>query len=184
LAGQTPPAVYLLVADIVVTEWADNIASARKATADAVEAHHHVGAIATSAGLVVCPPPPPQLQQLPAALEQRSQSLLMACRVIDRDQIAMSAAIDRVVAKRKPSTKGQVKDCHILEHALAVGRNLGGTVFAKWLLFVSSNVDDFAARPSMTIHPDLLRDFNAVGMRYAVTVASAVAALRAAKQIP
>ena len=184
LAAQSPPGVYLLVADIVEREWADHIASARKAATDAVEAHIAVSAVATSTGVVACPPPPPQLHQLPIALEQLSQRLLWACRVIDREPTTLSAALDRVVAKRRPSTKGQVKDCHIVEHCLAVARSLGEVAFLHHLLFVSSNTDDFAARPSTAIHADLAGDFSAVGLRYAVTVGAAVAELRSANQIP
>ena len=183
LAAQSPPGVYLLVADIVEREWADHIVSARKAATDAVEAHIAVSAVATSTGVAACPPPPPQLHQLPTALEQLSQRLLSACRVIDREATALSAALDRVVAKRKPSTKGQVKDCHIVEHCLAVARALGAA-FSRYLLFVSSNLDDFATRPANTLHSALQPDFTAVGLRYAVTVGAVVAELRSANQIP
>jgi hypothetical protein len=104
--------------------------------------------------------------------------------VIDRDISPTNAALDRVVAKRRPSHKKEVKDSYILEHYLAFSRAIGGPMFIKWLLFVSSNIDDFASTGSSTVHPDLAPDFTTVGLRYATTIASAVAQLRAAGQIP
>jgi hypothetical protein len=187
LARCTPPLVYLLVDDFVPQEWADNLKSARKAAADAVETHSHVGTVAASTGLVTFPVPPPQLAQLPDELEQRSRSLLSGCQSIDRDPATRSAVIDRVLAKRRPwkDKDGRaIKDCHILEHCLAVARSLAGSTFPRWMMFVSSNTADFAGSDNVTLHPDLTAEFAAAGLRYAASLEYAVSDLQKAGEIP
>ena len=126
------------------------------------------------------------LQQAPqfSELNARSRALLTACRAINRDVGAANAALDRVVAKRRPSHKKEVKDSYILEHCLVVARELGGTTFQKRMLFVSSNTKDFADPGSTAVHTDLASDFATAGLGFAGTIAIAVEQLRAASQIP
>lgn len=181
LTSQSPPTTHLLIADIVTTEWNDNISSARADTIRAVSTYEQVALVSASTGIA---PHPMSLSGLPSDLEGRSRTLLQVCRAIDRDASAANEAFNRVVAKRRPSHKGAVKDAYILEHCLALARGLGGARFARWLLFVSSNTSDFAAPGSPAVHSDLATDFVASGLRYATTIASAVAQLRAAGQIP
>jgi hypothetical protein len=183
LAGQSPPVAYLLVADIVAKEWADNVDSAVEELTKALATYEHVAQVIVTTGGTTPVAGPPILSRIPADLKASSDSLRLACRAIDRDTGAMSAALDRVVSKRRPSHKKEVKDSYILEHSLAVARGLGGTAFARWLVFVSSNTRDFADPASPSVHPELAGDFNAAGLRYSVTVGSAVAALQAAGQI-
>ena len=187
LAGSIPPAIHLLISDIVPNEWREHVGSAVKATRDAVDDFESVVHVSSTSGAVSISVPSQQIQQarnqLPPTLERLSRDLLDQGRLIDRDHEAMSAALDRVVGKRRPSRKNQVKDCYILEHYLAVARALGGPGFPHWVVFVSSNTEDFASAQLTTLHPDLVGDFNAVGMRYEVTIGRAVTALRAAGQI-
>jgi hypothetical protein len=196
-AVATPPKVYLLAADIVSVEWADNIPEARKEMVrTAAEFEHGLSAFRYS----LTPMDPPDTLALDALaivlakfaternnflvdLENRSQQLLNACRLIDRDPSATSAALDRVVAKRRPSHKKEVKDSYILEHCLLVARELAATV--PFMLFVSSNTSDFvASKGSTDLHSDLRADFATAGLTYAVSIASAVALLRDGGHIP
>jgi len=64
-----------------------------------------------------------------------------------------------------------------------VSRILRSSEFQEPLLFVSSNLDDFAIKTTRTLHPELLDDFNSVQLQYAVTIGSAVATLRADSKI-
>ncbi len=184
LVAQTPPKVHLLVADIVATEWKDNIISARDELTKALFVFEYVAKVIGTTGIVTYPTAPPALTGLPADLEARSRALLTACRAINRDVGAANAALDRVVAKRRPSHKKEVKDSYILEHCLVVARELGGTTFQKRMLFVSSNTKDFADPSSTAVHTDLASDFATAGLGFAGTIAIAVEQLRAASQIP
>ena len=184
LVGQTPPKVHLLVADIVATEWTDNIRSACDELTRAVSVFEHLTQVIVATGIVTHPTVSPALAGLSPDLEARSLALLTACRAINRDVGAANAALDRVVAKRRPSHKKEVKDSYILEHCLAVARELGGATFQKRMLFVSSNTKDFADPGSTAVHTDLASDFATAGLGYAGTIAIAVAQLRAAGQIP
>ncbi len=184
LVAQTPPKVHLLVADIVATEWKDNIISARDELTKALFVFEYVAKVIGTTGIVTYPTAPPALTGLPADLEARSRALLTACRAINRDVGAANAALDRVVAKRRPSHKKEVKDSYILEHCLVVARELGGTTFQKRMLFVSSNTKDFADPGSTAVHTDLASDFATAGLGFAGTIAIAVEQLRAASQIP
>jgi hypothetical protein len=111
--------VQLFVQDIVRQEWIDNLPSARKDGETGILAFTATWELAHEFAQ-----PAPPLPALPPGtlideLEKLSRELLDAAEVIDRDHHGMSLAIDRVAAKRKPSSgKGPVKDCLILCHAL------------------------------------------------------------------
>ena len=126
LAKQTPPAIHLLAVDIVRNEWSDNIDSAEKDAESTVATYRKVAATISSLSSQPVPPEPPQLPTLPGTLRKLSLELLDACQVIDRDPTAMSAALDRVVKKKRPPHKKYVKDSYILEHCLALSSSLGG----------------------------------------------------------
>jgi hypothetical protein len=181
-AAEVPPKVYLLVADVVAVEWSDNIAEARKEMARTASVFEDFLTAFAPASLSTVAPPT-ALTTFRTDLETRSQTLLNACRRIDRDPAATNAALDRVIAKRRPSHKKEVKDSYILEHYLAAARAL--TAVVPLMLFVSSNTSDFAAnRGAIDLHPELKPDFVVAGLTYAVSIASAVALLRAGGHIP
>ncbi|MBY0514352.1 MAG: hypothetical protein K2P78_10625 [Gemmataceae bacterium] len=145
LAGTSPPGVYLLTADIVNAEWADHIQSAKDDTERAVNTCSAVAAVHTFIRGGPAVSLPLDLNLLSQELEARAKHLLTACQPVDRDFAAMNAALTRVVQKKKPSSKNQIKDCHILEHCLAVVRGLRQQGFTRPFFFVSSNVEDFFA---------------------------------------
>jgi hypothetical protein len=97
----------------------------------------------------------------------------------------MSWAIDRVAARRKPSSaKGAVKDGHILGHALRLSALLAAAGYPSSRVLVSSNRSDFADPIALAFHPDIVPDAAAAGLRYALSLEAAVADLRAAGEIP
>ena len=109
----------------------------------------------------------------------------MAAETLDRDHAGMSWAIDRVAAKKKPSSaKGAVKDGHILGHALRLSTLLAAAGYPHSRVLVSSNRSDFAAPNATVFHPDIVPHAAAAGLRYAVSLEAAVADLRAAGEIP
>src|SRR5205807_446298 len=115
--------------------------------------------------LAVLPPGP-----LMDELEQLSRDLLIAASQLERDHAGMSWAIDRVVAKQKPSSaKGTVKDSHILGHALRLSAMLEAAAYPNWRVLVSSNRADFAAPNATVFHPDIVPHSVPAGLRYAVS---------------
>jgi hypothetical protein len=187
LAKCVPPAVHLVVSDIIPSEWNANLASARADAEAAVKAYGYIAdVIAAVPGMVGDHPLPlPQLTHLPDVVEIASRTLLETCSVIDREPILLSPAMDRVLAKAPPAKKkNDVKDWYILEHYLAVSRELTARAFSHWLIFASSNTSDFAEAGTRKPHPDLVADFSATGLRYAVSLDSAISQLRGNRQIP
>lgn len=177
--------VQLFVQDIVPREWTDNLPSARKDGETGILAFLATWELAHEFGL-----PAPPLPALPPGtlideLEQLSKELLDAAQVVERDHHGMSLAMDRVAAKRKPSSgKGPVKDCHILCHALRLSELLKGIAYPRWRVLVSSNRSDFAAANATVFHQEIVNDANHAGLRYAVSLEAAVADLKAAGEIP
>jgi hypothetical protein len=177
-------AVRLFVQDLVPGEWADNLPSARRDGEAGVRAFTATWQIAADLGQ-----PAPPLPVLPPGtliddLEQLSHDLLTAAGELGRDHDGMSWAIDRVAAKLKPSSaKGTVKDCHILGHALRLSTLLAAAGYPNSRVLVSSNRSDFAAPNATVFHPDIALQAAAAGLRYAVSLESAVTDLRAAGEI-
>jgi len=177
-------AVELFVQDIVPGEWAENLPVARRDGETGIRAFTATWQIATDLGQ-----PAPPLPVLPPGtlideLEQLSRDLLTAADTLDRDYAGMSWAIDRVAAKKKPSSaKGTVKDCHILGHALQLSTRLTAAGYHNWRVLVSSNRSDFAAPNATVFHPDINPDAAAAGLRYASSLEAAITDLRAAGQI-
>jgi hypothetical protein len=177
--------VGLYVQDIVPGEWADNLPAARRDGELGVRAFVATWQIAADLGQ-----PAPALPVLAPGtliddLEQLSRDLLGAAVTLDRDHDAMSWAIDRVVAKQKPSSaKGTVKDCHILGHSLRLSTLLVAAGYPNSRVLISSNRSDFAAPNATVFHPDIALDATAAGLRYAISLEAAIADLRAGGEIP
>jgi hypothetical protein len=176
--------VQLLVQDIVNGEWNDNLVAARRDGEAGVLAFTATWEIAADLGHLAPPVPVLPPGALIDELEDLSRDLLNAAETLGRDLDGMSWAIDRVAAKRKPSSaKGPVKDCHILGHALQLSTRLG-PAYPKSRLLVSSNKSDFAATSATVFHEHIEQEATNAGLRYAVSIEAAVADLRAAGEIP
>lgn len=179
--------VQLFVQDIVPREWTDNLPAARKDGETGILSFTATWELAHEFGK----PAPPLPTLLPGTLiddlENLSKELLDAAEVIERDYRGMSLAVDRVAAKRKPSSgksQGHVKDSHILCHALRLSDLLKVGGYPRWRVFVSSNKSDFAAPSATVFHPDIASDAAPAGLRYAVSLDAAVTDLKAAGEIP
>lgn len=180
----TAGTVRLFVQDIVHGEWTDNLQAARRDGEAGVRAFTATWQIAAELRL-----PAPPLPVLPPGtlvddLEQLSFALLKSAVTLDRDHAGMSWAIDRVAAKRKPSSaKGMVKDCHILGHVLRLSSMLESSGYPCSRILVSSNRSDFAAPNATVFHSDIAPDAAAAGLRYASSLESAIEDLRVAGEI-
>ena len=177
--------VRLFVQDIVPQEWQDNLGTARYDGETGIKAFIATWQIAADLGQPAPPLPVFPPGTLIDELQELSFELLTMAVILGRDFAAMSWAIDRVAAKRKPSSaKGTVKDCHILGHALQLSMLLETSGFPNSRTLVSSNRADFAKPNETVFHPDIAPDAAAAGLRYAVTLEAALADLGARGEIP
>jgi hypothetical protein len=184
-ALQASSTVRLFVQDIVHREWIDNLPAARREGEAGVRAFTATWQIAADMGQLAPPLPALPPGTLIDDLEQLSRDLLFAADSLDRDHDGMSWAIDRVVAKQKPSSgKGMVKDCHILGHALRLSNLLAVAAYPHSRVLISSNRSDFAAPNATVFHPDIVPDAIATGLRYAISLEAAIADLRSNGEIP
>lgn len=178
-------AIRLYVQDIVSREWVDNLPAARRDGAAGIRAFAATWHIA-----VVLGDPAPPLPVIPPVnligkLEQLSHDLLATADTLEKDYDGMSWAIERVAAKRKPSSaKGAVKDCHILGHALRLSSLLTASGYRNSRVLVSSNRADFADPNADVFHPDIATEATAAELRYAGSLVAALAQLRAIGEIP
>jgi hypothetical protein len=113
-------------------------------------------------------------------LRTLSETLRHASLLLDKDDVALSRAFDRVVDSRRPAKKGGkgAKDAAILEHAVRLVTELRSARFTGRCVFVSSNTSDFATANTMNLHPDLKPDFVPINLDYAASLNAAVALLR------
>ncbi len=79
-------------------------------------------------------------------------------------------AYARIAANKAPSKKGQqAKDCLVIESYLHIAGQLRGHQFRQQIVFWSTNTRDYSERAgSGKLHPDLIAEFDAVNMAYAV----------------
>jgi hypothetical protein len=114
-----------------------------------------------------------------------AEDLLAKAVVLARDQTCLDRAVARLIAKRRPSHKKEMKDSMNLEQSLELSRQLQIAAFAPARVFVSSNTSDFAASTtSSAIHPDLQGEFAAAGLEYFNSLRAALGSLRARGQLP
>ncbi len=135
--------------------------------------------VASSFGLTL--PPPTQIHPigLHSALRAIAVSLLSLAVVLDRDQISLDRAVERLIARRRPSHKKEIKDSMNLEQGLELGSRLRSGGFSDRIAFISSNTDDYATKtPSLQLHPDLQAEFAAISMEYFTSLRAACGALK------
>jgi hypothetical protein len=122
---------------------------------------------------------------LPASFRKLAQDLLARALILDRDQTCLERAVARLIAKRRPSHKKEMKDSMNLEQSLELSIQLQNAGFAYSRVFVSSNTNDFAeAATSSRLHPDLQAEFMAASLEYFTSLRAAVGSLQARGQIP
>jgi hypothetical protein len=154
-----PDKAIVAITDLVVTEWNQNIAEIRDnairflSQVDGVVRRPHQAAAAAGTTL-------PAYTDLSASalvddLVALSRALLNQALRIDLDVAGIDRAVGRVVAKRRPSQDGHLKDSIHFEHYLELARGLRAAGFAEECVFVSKNRKDFWNGQQPSIHPDL-----------------------------
>jgi hypothetical protein len=143
----------------VVTEWHQNIAEIRDnairflSQVDGVVRRPYQAAIASGTIL-------PAFTDLSASalvdnLVTLSRALLNQATSIDLDATGIDLVVRRVLAKRRPSQDGHLKDSIHFEHYLELARRLRAAGFSEECVFVSKNRKDFWNGQQPSIHLDL-----------------------------
>jgi hypothetical protein len=154
-----PDKALVVVTELVATEWHQNIAEIRNSAilflsqVDGIV--HRPYQAAVPAGTVL-----PVFTDLSASalvddLVTLSTALLNQAIQIDLDPARIDLAVQRVMAKRRPSHDGHLKDSIHFEHYLELARELRAAGFAEEYVFVSGNRRDFWNGQQPSIHPDL-----------------------------
>jgi len=167
-----PDRFQTVITYLVRHEWGQNIGEARN------KVGHHLGEIdrridriAEACGLGKIPAPTlsSRLVALPltTSLIALAEGLMSQAIVIEKDVACVERALERVMDRRRPSHKKEIKDSIHWEHYLELSRRLGAAGHAQDRIFVSANKADFwADRNTQDIHPDLKDEAHASGLQF------------------
>jgi hypothetical protein len=105
------------------------------------------------------------LLPLVQGLVDLAERLMGRALVLERDTSCVDRALSRVMDRRRPSHKGEIKDSIHLEHYLELSRRLRQANFSEPILFVSANKADFwDGQPQL--HRELRDEFNDAGLQF------------------
>ena len=167
-----PDRFQIVITYLVRHEWRQNIDEELKKVARSLEeTETRIDLIAEACGLsgTTVPSLSPRMTGLPVAtsLVALAEEVLDRATVIEEDHACIDRALGRVMGRRRPSHKNQIKDSIHWEHYLELSRQLGVSGHGLDRLFVSANKADFwTNRDTPTIHPDLEAEANAAGLQF------------------
>jgi hypothetical protein len=96
-----------------------------------------------------------------------AKALIDRATIVEKDDSCVADAIERVMVRKRPSQKNQIKDSIHWEHYLKLSGQLNAVGYAQPRIFVSANkVDFWASGDKPTIHPDLEVEAQAVGLQF------------------
>jgi hypothetical protein len=122
---------------------------------------------------------------LDAAFRGLADGLLARATVLAREQVCLDRAVARLIAKRRPSHKKEIKDSMNLEQCLELSKVLESAAFPRACVFVSSNTNDFAdSSTGSRVHPDLQPEFTAASLEYFTSLHAAIGSLQHRGQLP
>jgi hypothetical protein len=184
-----PAAVHLVVPELVPGEFADHADRIEREFDDWLGAHDEnqiwLAEAAPWVGTTLPSPSAVQPLGLHAGFRRLASELLARAVVLDRDQTSLDRAVARLIAKRRPSHKKEIKDSMNLEQSLELCCHLRNVGFICPAVFISSNTLDYAAAASPSqIHADLQAEFAAVSLEYFPSLRAAVGSLRARGGLP
>ena len=184
----TPNTIHLVAPELVPGEFADHADAIARGFGMWLEFHDTNQRWLAEAALwvAVALPQPTEVARLDLHLKfrQLAENLLAKATVLDRDRRCLERAVARLIAKRRPSHKKEMKDSMNLEQSLELSRLLlADPPFPYSRVFVSSNTNDFAEPNSPKIHVDLQAEFDAASLTYSPSLRAAVGTLRANGQL-
>jgi hypothetical protein len=179
----TPDRLQVILTELVPHEWGQNIAEVQQkaerfliqADEDSLLVHgiwSHLGSPLAST------PSAHAATVLVNELTALAQAVMAQACVLDRDPPCVQRALDRVLAKRRPSHDGRVKDSIHLEHYLELSRLLHAGGFVERRVFVSGNRSDFWDGPLPHMQASIAPDLAAVGLEFFGDLRAAVGCLR------
>lgn len=188
LVAAKPDAAHLVVPELVPGEYADHANQVEREFEDWLRFHdenqNQLAETALWVGLTLPAPEPVHPFGIQAACRKVAEDLLTKAVVLARDQTCLDKAVARLIAKRRPSHKKEIKDSMNLEQSLDLSCQLQNAGFTRTRVFVSSNTNDFAeSASSSAVHSDLQKEFAATGLEYFTSLRAALGNLRAKGQI-
>lgn len=184
------PGLHHIVPELVPGEFRDNATEKVEYPFQLwLDAHNDNQRWLAGAAEAIGHPPPTPVAVLPhdlcGHLRQVAERLLATATILARDGACLDRAVSRLVGKRRPSHRKEMKDSMNLEQALELARLLAsGGAFEKPVWFVSSNTNDFA-QPSKSklpgqpdVHPDLKADFDSAGLTYLTSLSAVLGILK------
>jgi hypothetical protein len=165
-----PHRVQLVITSLVRHEWGQNVAaSMKRASGHLEETLERLARILASCEHVkiVAQRPATDYARLPLVqgLVDLAENLMSRAILLDREGSCIEMALSRVMDKRRPSHKGEIKDSIHLEHYLELSRRLSQARYPQPLLFVSGNKADFWEGPPR-IHRDLEIELQSAGLQF------------------
>jgi hypothetical protein len=184
-----PDAAHLVVPELVPGEFADHAGRIEREFQGWLGFHDEnqrwLAEAALWVGMALPSPQAVQPLGLQTALRKLAEDLLARTIVLARDQTCLERAVARLIAKRRPSHKKEMKDSMNLEQCLEFSAQLRRAGFTNSLVFVSSNTSDFAEAPTSTrLHPDLQGEFAAASLEFFASLRAALGSLRAKGRFP
>ncbi len=167
-----PDRFQVVITYLVRHEWNQNIAEARdKANNHLLEIDHRLDQIAEACGLGKTLPPivSPRLKDLSLArgLIDLAEALMNQAVVLEKESVCLERALERVMERRRPSHKKEIKDSIHWEHYLEFSRRLASAGHIHERVFVSANKADYwADRNTANIHPELEDEARAAGLKF------------------
>jgi hypothetical protein len=167
-----PDRFQVVITYLVRHEWTQNIEEARqKVDRHLLDVNRRLDLIVEACGLVGVPVAtvPPRLSSIPltSGLINLAEGLMNQAIVIEKDVKCVERALERVMDRKRPSHKKEIKDSIHWEHYLELSRALETAGHTQDRLFVSANKADFwVNRDTPAIHPDLEDEAHLAGLRF------------------
>ncbi|OQY58001.1 MAG: hypothetical protein B6245_14110 [Desulfobacteraceae bacterium 4572_88] len=174
-----PAGIWLLISEIVETEWNNNINSVVKELRSEIKKLRknlfRLERILENlfSGTPI-PYPDIASYDLDVSLRNISEKLLKSSISFSNDMGCFAKSSLRVIRNEAPASKGksEAKDCMIIEHYLKISRCLHENGFKEKRIFITSNKKDYG-KPS-DIRQPLKNEFENVGLAYVDNLAWAV----------
>jgi hypothetical protein len=189
LVTARPNAAHLLVPELVPGEFADHANRIEREFEGWLEFHDEnqdwLVEAARWVGIALAVTSAVHPLGLHAEFRRLANDLLAQAVVLDRDDSSLNRAVARLIAKRRPSHKKEIKDSMNIEQILEFCSQLRNAGFANHIVLISSNTNDYAMAPtSSQLHNDLQADFAALSLEYFPSFRAAVGSLRARGELP
>jgi hypothetical protein len=104
---------------------------------------------------------------LASRLTELAENVMNHAIVLEKEDSCVARALERVMMKRRPAHKNQIKDSIHWEHYLELSRHLRLAGHVPLRLFVSANKSDFWRKKDQpSLHPDLEQEATDAGLGF------------------